>query len=990
MSKKLLTLTPEDLRSLLRDAEEQGHGRSVKQKLQWFLFAAEHKHNISLTCRHFAITRSTFLRWIERFDSTDLSTLDEKSRRPNKVRMPETAPEIISLIRNYREVNKTMGKEMIRKLLQEEHGITISASTVGRVISRNHFFFSDQPAHQIKIRAWTINQEENVQHYSEQSIPLTGEISANDEKKNDASDTNDQSSGGATWFGPGLSILLVLAGLGASVFTGTPSAHAEESASYRIETGSPNEAEATIGTSNSYSVRTETSWYREGAASTSYQIVAELPASSSSSSAASSTSGGTSGGGGSAFGTGGGHHPGVPRPPVTRSSASSSRSSTRAAPGGVHQSAPEQENAMRLRAILRGKKRIRKAAQKAQQLRLINEPAVKFLGHDSPAMRLMNLFRTRDGELHPVRQAASIIGLQSLLPILGSDQSYLWILLSVAIFAAGFFLGKEVELFTLAKPKAKTTGKAKKVRKYRRIKVLAITLVSLALLLLAESAIAAASVPNAFVYKGHLLTSGGTPVTTAHNIRFSFWKSTDAVAGDITGGGAINTGASNYVSWNEVQTVTPDSNGYFSVSLGSSTALPDFSGLPAASLANLHLQVEVKGTTEADTAYEILDVNAADSSIDRSPLLSVPSALNAALVDQRSLGSSAGNIPYLDGSAQLAKAMIPGGTNVNFFTIDADGSTSTGSLTLNFGTGLNKKLTYDIDNSRFNFNSNLRIQGNLTVTGSLVVNGLINGIDITSITTSNLSPLKVSSGAGLNASVSAGNYRVNGDITNYTGASNVSLTNNADNYLFFTSTGLTLSTSGFPVDKSFIPLAKVTTAGGAVTSVTDKRVLQSDDREQSMLWMLHPDFADSAYQADGTDNVGQLSVANDVATGKNYYAWISTRSSLQDYDIVTRITLPQSFNHWNSNPLTINYRTGTGNAAENKLDITVIDTAGNTVSTTGGSSLASTTWTTSAISFSGTPTWTAGGTIIVKIKVSALSSGSVNVGDLELRYSELH
>ena len=306
-----------------------------------------------------------------------------------------------------------------------------------------------------------------------------------------------------------------------------------------------------------------------------------------------------------------------------------------------------------------------------------------------------------------------------------------------------------------------------------------------------------------------------------------------------------------------------------------------------------------------------------------------------------------------------------------------------------FGSGIGKKLTYDIDNSRFNFNSNLRIQGNLTVTGSLVVNGLINGIDISSLGAAPLSQLQVSSGAGLNASITAGGYRVNGDITNFAGQSNVTLQNNTDNYLFFTSTGLTLSTAGFPTDKSFIPLAKVTTVGGAVASVTDRRVLQSDDREQTMLWVLHPDFGDSAYQGDGSNNVGQLSFANDVATGKNYYLWSSTRATLQDYDIVIRVTLPESFNHWDALPLTFNYRTGTALTAQNKLDVAIVDTAGNPVTIAGGTNLASASWATSNVTFSGTPTWTPGGTMLIKLKSSTLNAGSVNIGDIELRYGEL-
>ncbi|MSR86902.1 hypothetical protein EXS70_01890 [Candidatus Peribacteria bacterium] len=53
------------------------------------------------------------------------------------------------------------------------------------------------------------------------------------------------------------------------------------------------------------------------------------------------------------------------------------------------------------------------------------------------------------------------------------------------------------------------------------------------------------------------------------------------------------------------------------------------------------------------------------------------------------------------------------------------------------------------------------------------------------------------------------------------------------------------------------------------------------------------------------------------------------------------------------------------------------------------STLASASWTTSTVTFSGAPTWTAGDTFLVKFKVSAKSAAEVHIGDLELRYVEL-
>jgi hypothetical protein len=43
-----------------------------------------------------------------------------------------------------------MGKESVQEVLAREYSITLSASTVGRVIARNKFFFADTASHRQK------------------------------------------------------------------------------------------------------------------------------------------------------------------------------------------------------------------------------------------------------------------------------------------------------------------------------------------------------------------------------------------------------------------------------------------------------------------------------------------------------------------------------------------------------------------------------------------------------------------------------------------------------------------------------------------------------------------------------------------------------------------------------------------------------------------------------------------------------------------------
>jgi hypothetical protein len=512
--------------------------------------------------------------------------------------------------------------------------------------------------------------------------------------------------------------------------------------------------------------------------------------------------------------------------------------------------------------------------------------------------------------------------------------------------------------------------------------IVAFVLVAIMLLLM-PLASAATSTPLKHVYNGRLLDSSGNAITTAHTIRFSYWTSADSVAGDVTGTGAINTAAGTYASWNETHTVTPDSKGYFSVQMGSSTALPTIDSMQLSTLLSLFLQVEVKASAAANTAFEILDPNTSDSTIDRSPVLSVPFSLNADKLDQKDVGTGSGSIPYLQSGGLLPVSATPAGTNRDFFTIDADNSASS-SIVLKFGETLAKTLTYSIANNRFEFNASVRIQGDLNVTG------LINGVDVASLGASSDRYLKVTSGSALTVLVSSGSYRINGSMRPFAGTGSMSMRPSATNYLFLTGTGINLSTVGYPSDKSFLPLAEVITAAGSITRIVDKRVLMSDNREDVHEEILHPEFKNVAYTADGTNNVGQLSVSYDDSAMRNFYSWTSTKSSLQDYDIVVKHRLPSQFLRWTES-LHVTYRSTSGSGAINALEVQVFDTAGAAVTLSGSTTgLASTSWTTQHIEFSGTPTWTAGQDITLKFKVSAKDNAQIHLGPVKLEYRKLN
>ncbi len=100
-------------------------------------FYDRHGRNARLTCRHFGISPDVFCRWPRRFDPRRLASLedDRRTRRPRRVRKPQTPPAVVERIRALRETYPRWGKAKLVVLLRRE-GITLSASTVGRVLRR--------------------------------------------------------------------------------------------------------------------------------------------------------------------------------------------------------------------------------------------------------------------------------------------------------------------------------------------------------------------------------------------------------------------------------------------------------------------------------------------------------------------------------------------------------------------------------------------------------------------------------------------------------------------------------------------------------------------------------------------------------------------------------------------------------------------------------------------------------------------------------------
>lgn len=75
--------------------------------------------------------------------------------------------------------------------------------------------------------------------------------------------------------------------------------------------------------------------------------------------------------------------------------------------------------------------------------------------------------------------------------------------------------------------------------------------------------------PHFIIYKGKLTDGVGTPITKLTSLRFSLWKTADAMPMDLNTDGSFNEDSENTVYWYEQFLVTPDEEGNFVLALGS-------------------------------------------------------------------------------------------------------------------------------------------------------------------------------------------------------------------------------------------------------------------------------------------------------------------------------------------------------------------------------------------------------------------------------------
>jgi hypothetical protein len=156
---------------------------------------------------------------------------------------------------------------------------------------------------------------------------------------------------------------------------------------------------------------------------------------------------------------------------------------------------------------------------------------------------------------------------------------------------------------------------------------------------------------------------------------------------------------------------------------------------------------------------------------------------------------------------------------------------------------------------------------------------------------------------------------------------------------------------------------------------------------------LTPEYAGATLSNNvwnGLSDIGTMTSGFDASQYENYYLWTTSQSANQAYDVVVSVPIPNDFSSWASTtPITVDVKTSdmTNGIVNAKLYDTTktIVTAWNTCSLTPGST---NTWTTvTGCTISGTYSNAGGKSLTLIIQLQAPTSGTTEIGNINLTYN---
>ncbi|MGH7274126.1 MAG: integrase core domain-containing protein [Nitrospiria bacterium] len=148
---------------LIRQFQQLSHYQEVKLTTQEqdrlrALALWEETGEVDLACQTFGLSRASLYRWRKRLNPKDLTSIQDRSRRPHRLRKPTWPLDLVEAVKRLRETYPRWGKDKLVVLLGRE-GFSASTSTVGRILTylKQHHRLIESPRFTLSARKrrWT-------------------------------------------------------------------------------------------------------------------------------------------------------------------------------------------------------------------------------------------------------------------------------------------------------------------------------------------------------------------------------------------------------------------------------------------------------------------------------------------------------------------------------------------------------------------------------------------------------------------------------------------------------------------------------------------------------------------------------------------------------------------------------------------------------------------------------------------------------------------
>ena len=155
-----------------KEADLLGLSKAAKLRLEWFIFyRTKAGKDVSLTCRHFLVSRKTFYKWLSRFDERNLRLLEDRSRAPQKTRQKEIAPEQESRIVKLRKDHICWGKMKLARLYLNIYGQKISSWKIQYTIKKYRLYFHPLKNEKLQARRKRSQAKKRITELKKQPFP---------------------------------------------------------------------------------------------------------------------------------------------------------------------------------------------------------------------------------------------------------------------------------------------------------------------------------------------------------------------------------------------------------------------------------------------------------------------------------------------------------------------------------------------------------------------------------------------------------------------------------------------------------------------------------------------------------------------------------------------------------------------------------------------------------------------------------------------------